>query len=82
MDTDLFKMLKRHSEYSEADRKSMMKMALTGLKVIHDQDYIHFDIKPDNLFFSQSSDSHSFDASDLTVLYTRGSQDWRSGKSC
>eukprot|EP00210_Caulerpa_lentillifera_P008669 g8268.t1 len=78
MDTDLFKMLKRRPEFTEADRKAIMKMALTGIKTIHDLNYIHFDIKPDNLFFSQEKGlkigdfgraAQSYDQKNQNVLY-------------
>lgn len=61
MEGDLFTLIERKKKFTEEERKLIIKSALIGVKRLHDNDIIHSDLKPDNLYTYDRSHTLSSD---------------------
>jgi serine/threonine protein kinase len=71
----LSKLTSRHYQLSDDDASAIIRNILQGLEYIHKMDYIHRDLKPDNIIYSKKGDPKTLKIVDfgLGVKFELGS---------
>jgi calcium-dependent protein kinase len=76
---ELFDRIVKRTKYSEKDAAQLMRSIMIGLKGLHGIGLVHCDLKPENLIFSDPSETAQVKITDFGLSKILGKEDMHAG---